>query len=1018
MMRLVLPICALALLVSSLSAATIDSGSVLLDTIAPSISITPQTRYQSTVFIFSLTSSEPGLLRYALDRRDSFTVYEHPVAITAQGHHMVYYFGEDYVGNRSSIDSIDYVLDTRPPLLAVMPANGRYRQPVNLRFTSDEPCRFFLTRTLPAGPAMLLQSAINISDSLHGSIVAVDSAGNNSLPAIVDVVIDTAQLHLRIEPLPGIYNKLQRIRVTAIEKKGTLLYSLDPLAPPEWFVPYSGPVDAPMGSSLFRCYIQDNAGWRSEIVTANFVIDTVVPRIRSDLRTGTLFDTLVLTTRKASVIRFTIGGTAPSAQSQVYQTPIVLNRSTTAIVRAIATDQAGNQSVPFEWRHRYDTQAPTIRVSPDSGIFVRPFGVRVKMSEIANIYYTLDDKAPTQNSPLVRDSILISREGVTVLRLMAVDESGNRSDELRINYMIDTRPPVVYPSIMGAVNDSYFSVAFQSDEPATIYYEIGDRMPTTSSTIYRDPVRLRAQSVLRFFAVDRVGNRSAIRVLDDLQKPLVMVSTTGGVFKTRLKIGFATNVSAEIFWRFRPDTLFHVYTDSLALVDEGQHSLEYYSMSPTGWRSAVRREEYLIDLTPPGVTVNVKKGLADSANVFFECSENATIYYTLDGSDPQFSTTVRLAGNKFFLYSDRVAIARSKDIKLTFFAEDMAGNRSPQSSMDIFRPRAIPDVPAGADRVANHILSVSFYTLDGSRVFFARHGKSPTSDSTLFVDPIILVTSDTILTLAMDPAGFSGDIDTFFYRIDLPPISGFTGSSDTVIAGQPVTFTAVGSSDQETPFLLLGFQWNLDGDTVFETSTYNTPKITHTFFIPGIYRIGIKVSDASKQSSITTRQIWVRPQCPSGMVAARDTGKATFCIDIFEWPNLRGKTPLTGVNWVDAFMYCRRAGKRLCSGHEWQSACQGNSAQQPYPYGTTFEKERCPVEGKTVYRSGSYSRCNEQFGTSDMTGNVWEWVADRDGEYAGMAGGAVSYGKNATCLLGSKGPITTRGQNIGFRCCK
>ena len=252
--------------------------------------------------------------------------------------------------------------------------------------------------------------------------------------------------------------------------------------------------------------------------------------------------------------------------------------------------------------------------------------------------------------------------------------------------------------------------------------------------------------------------------MDDLKKPIVSVSPEGGVHNRPTKIAFHANEQTAVYWRLLPDTAFAVFRDSLVLAREGTFTLEYYSESQNGLTSPIRRSEYVMDFTPPHTDVIVKKGNDDSVSVFFECSKNATIYYTIDGSNPAYSGTARTAGNKFLMSRDRISIKRVGDVSLAFYAEDAAGNQSPIRVLDVFKPRAVPDVPSGGDRIYDRVLSVSLNTFDSkSVVYYARHGHTPTLDSAVFSQPLTLVASDTILAFVVDAAGFRGQIDTFVY---------------------------------------------------------------------------------------------------------------------------------------------------------------------------------------------------------------------------------------------------------------
>jgi PKD repeat protein len=486
-----------------------------------------------------------------------------------------------------------------------------------------------------------------------------------------------------------------------------------------------------------------------------------------------------------------------------------------------------------------------------------------------------------------------------------------------------------------------------------------------------------------------------------------------------VKITFHANERTLVFWRLAPDTVYNAFKDSFVLSREGTYTLEYYSESTNGLTSPTRRAEYVVDLTPPQTDVIVKKGINDSVSVFFECSKNATIYYTLDGSNPAYSGTTRTAGNKFLLSRDRISIKRVGDVKLAFFTEDAAGNQSPIKVLDVFKPHAVPDVPAGPERIYDRVLSVTLNTFDSkSMVYFSRHGRTPTVDSSVFSRPLTLVASDTIMAFVVDAAGYRGQIDTFVYLIDLPPSPDFTSTPADVKQGTAVSFDASRSIDCETPVSRLLFRWDFNGDTVYDTPWKSDPVVTHSFDVPGRYTVTLQVKDERSRISFLKKHVLVQELCPLGMVSlARDNG-STFCIDKYEWPNIADQKPMVSVSWVQAKIFCMDAGKRLCTQEEWTAACRGPSAKSGYPYGMKYEKGRCPTEGTALFRSGKFEQCGEVHGTQDMVGNVWEWIEDKRGDYPIMMGGSYRFGSAADCSLTSEGGVGLKSPEVGFRCCK
>nr|WP_325248366.1 formylglycine-generating enzyme family protein [Amylibacter sp.] len=101
--------------------------------------------------------------------------------------------------------------------------------------------------------------------------------------------------------------------------------------------------------------------------------------------------------------------------------------------------------------------------------------------------------------------------------------------------------------------------------------------------------------------------------------------------------------------------------------------------------------------------------------------------------------------------------------------------------------------------------------------------------------------------------------------------------------------------------------------------------------------------------------------------------------------------PVTHVALQDALAYCKWSGTRLLSEAEWEFAARGGLERQPFPWGDQLEPDgehRCNVwQGqfpKTNSAADGYAGTApvtafqpNDFGLHNMTGNVWEWVADR-----------------------------------------
>ena len=120
-----------------------------------------------------------------------------------------------------------------------------------------------------------------------------------------------------------------------------------------------------------------------------------------------------------------------------------------------------------------------------------------------------------------------------------------------------------------------------------------------------------------------------------------------------------------------------------------------------------------------------------------------------------------------------------------------------------------------------------------------------------------------------------------------------------------------------------------------------------------------------------------------------------FCIDTYEWPNIKGERPEVMNIFYQAQVKCAAVGKRMCTESEWTMACEGPE-MKPFPYGYVRDATKCngdhPWDGPNMrlvakrdahelgrlwrgVRSGSQPDCISSYGVADMPGNTDEVVA-------------------------------------------
>lgn len=990
-----------------------------MDITPPVVRAEPSSGTYNHVVTATFVSNEQGTVFVSTSRDTGFAPYTRPMPLVWDGVQKLYFYGEDLYGNRTPLDSAVYAIDTRAPSLAITPAAGVFRAPVTVSLSSDEPVTFHRHATRADTPGTAVTSTFTVSGVFEGLLSATDFAGNRTFSEPQRYEVKVFQADVRIAPDGGRFHRTGSFSLSS-SPVCTLYYTMDPLALPTDFRRYSRPVRLPPGTSLVRYFGVGEQGWSTPIAQATFLVDTASPRVRMRLSPGSRFDTLRLSAIGASRIHYTLDGRMADITSPVYTDPLVVPRDGRARLYAFAIDDSAGQSEMLVWEHKYDIAPPSFTMTPAGGTFTRAVRVAFTTSEPAEILYTTDASEPGPGSLVCTGGLALSRQGKTLVRAVAIDRAGNMSAEKSALFVLDSVPPVVKVRVEGNPGDSVFRVSLVPSEEATIRYTIGSQTVQPSSPVYDRPLLLRPGQAVAYVAGDRAGNLTPVTVFDELRRPAAAATPSGGVYSRPVHLAFGTTLpSSAVFWRLLPDTVFRPFQDTIPLNESGQYTIEYYAEGPGG-NSPLRREEYAIDMNAPRVKVVLRKGTGDTAYVLFECSENATVFYTTDGTSPlDNGPSVRTAAGKYARSNDRVKVVRTPDARLAYFAEDVAGNQSSVSIVELYKPAVVPSIPAGETVIYDRVLSVSLFTWDDGRIYYARHGHAPTVDSATFTAPITVAGPDTISAFAVDQSGAVGDVSTFVYLVDLPPVASFTVTPppDSVAARTPVRFDAGASVDRESAPGTLRYRWDFDGDGAFDTRWDSTPVSTHAYANAGVVAAKLEVRDERGRTAVHAVDVPVQGACPEGMVYVAQRQRRGFCIDRFEYPNRAGERPRTRVSWVSAKMTCLDDGKRLCTAAEWEMACRGKGTSY-YPYGTEYAESRCADQADKPYPAGSFAQCGEGYGLRDMVGNVWEWVEDKSGRAPLQKGGSHRMGPLSHCAQTTEGRVSTESAETGFRCCK
>jgi len=111
---------------------------------------------------------------------------------------------------------------------------------------------------------------------------------------------------------------------------------------------------------------------------------------------------------------------------------------------------------------------------------------------------------------------------------------------------------------------------------------------------------------------------------------------------------------------------------------------------------------------------------------------------------------------------------------------------------------------------------------------------------------------------AIDGAGNVQTAASRTFAVGNPPTASLVAAPNPALAGRAVTFDGSASSDGGGP--IAKFEWDLDGDGVFELDTGATPQATRTYDAPTTVPVGLRVTDGVGLTATATVSLRVTAQ--------------------------------------------------------------------------------------------------------------------------------------------------------------
>lgn len=154
---------------------------------------------------------------------------------------------------------------------------------------------------------------------------------------------------------------------------------------------------------------------------------------------GGVYDELISISLKGNTqgfVYYTLDGTAPTDNSAVYETPILLE-SGEYTIRAMFVNMYGIKSEIETQNYYINLSVPDDPViNPESGTYKKPVLIEVHRDYGTKVYYTIDGSVPDQHSIRYTDPIEMPY-GISNFSFIAIDESGLGSEVIKRTYHLE-----------------------------------------------------------------------------------------------------------------------------------------------------------------------------------------------------------------------------------------------------------------------------------------------------------------------------------------------------------------------------------------------------------------------------------------------------------------------------------------------------------------------------------------------------------------------------------------------------
>ncbi len=457
---------------------------------------------------------------------------------------------------------------------------------------------------------------------------------------------------------------------------------------------------------------------------------------------GTQNITIACATEDAT-IRYTLDGNDPTETSTEYTAAIEVSANTTIKAKAWKDGLTASEIATAEYVITNYTPLDAPTFSPAAGTYTGAQDITITAADGATIRYTLDGTDPTETSTEYTAAIRISSS--KTIKAKAWMDGYLPSDVVSADYVIEL-PTVTFNKLAShtqiTTSDVYMIVDVASGKALTSANGTSGAPTAVDVTIENNAITAAIPYELQWKFAEEEGGYS-IHPAEDNDVLLYSTGSNNGV-----RVGTSENKVWEIDITDAGSSyhgMKNVAVSRYIGVYQNQDWRTYTSIHDNIKNTQI---EFFIlgeapESAPANPTFNPAEGtFFNNVDVALACeTEGATIYYTLDGTDPTDASTE---------YTEAIHITETTTVKAiaikNALSSDVVSATYTISNIEtVATPVISPE--AGNYNVPQQI-TITCETADAV-IYYTTDGTDPTAESTHYTEPFTLSASATVKAIAV-----------------------------------------------------------------------------------------------------------------------------------------------------------------------------------------------------------------------------------------------------------------------------